>query len=207
MFRRTRALKKKAWCTNKAIICLLSLALEVHDAEDFPGVLYSCNAAAPCIFVLNYCRFKQITESEICASGCANAWTEVTCLLHCPQQSTDWLQNLQYMIWFEHFEGPSSLFVVVENSSEPTNLKFKLLLLSHTYPSVSIQSEYKPVLFIEGRHTRDFKGRTAREAHPSEIKGMFLFFLSSLEHTPLHNSNNLVHLHITPQIRVLNRCF
>lgn len=32
------------------------------------------------------------------------------------------------------------------------------------------------MLFIEGRRTRDFKGRAAREAHPSEIKGVFLFF-------------------------------
>lgn len=94
------------------------------------------------------------------------------------------------MICLKHFKGPSLQFVVVVNFREPINLAVGLCCSPILYSSVNTRRKGRLVLFIEERHTRDFKGRAAREAHPSEIKGMFLFFLPSLEHTPLHNSNN-----------------
>lgn len=47
-----------------------------------------------------------------------------------------------------------------------------------------------------------------RQERPTQARSRERFFFSpSLEHTPLHNSNNLVHLHVTPQIRVWGGCF
>lgn len=77
---------------------------------------------------------------------------------------------------FKHFKGPSSRFVAAVNSSEPINLHLGSCCSPILTRHLSIQSEGEPVLFIEERRSHDFKGRAAREARPSGIKGMFLFF-------------------------------
>ena len=163
MFRQMWALEIRGWCANKNTnLCILLLAF-CYDLIWAAGSLKQQTSVSDCF---QYTNLRPESSS----------YSAFNCPQSSPEGCSTWqgvniskVHHLGLLWWWI----PVSPLIYIW---APAALPY--------LPLISIQSKGKPMLFIEERRTRDFKVRAAGGAHPSKIKGMFLFFNPPLNTRP-----------------------